>query len=99
MWQGVRAPDGVGGGGGSDHQAGGVEGTGSVGAFYGFIDGGGEAEVVGGEGETSQVADTRLVVRYASRRGVVKPMLSRRSSPSASMMSGCVDHAPFAARR
>lgn len=40
-----------------------MQGAGAVRAFYGFIDGEGEAEVVGGEGETSQESDARFVVR------------------------------------
>jgi hypothetical protein len=47
--EGAGAADGVGGGGGGDHEAGGVQYAGTVGDFDGFVDGRGEAEIVGGE--------------------------------------------------
>ena len=44
-------------------------------------------------------AYNRAVVRYASRSGAAKPMLSRRSVPSTSTISGSCGHAPAGPRR
>ena len=51
---GTRAPDGVGGGRRGDHQAGGLQDAVAMGPLDPLVDGLGQAEIVGGEGEPPQ---------------------------------------------